>query len=94
MQRRIDQRVASRAGAEAVTAELAQAVNEAQSRLERAERARARMESVVSTMQSTADDYAENVLQPLNETIRRFSRALMTQSDVMTCGGSWAESTL
>jgi energy-coupling factor transporter ATP-binding protein EcfA2 len=81
VQRRIDQRVASRAGAEAVTAELAQAVNEAQSRLERAERARARMESVVSTMQSTADDYAENVLQPLNETIRRFSRALMTQSD-------------
>jgi exonuclease SbcC len=81
VQHRIDQRVGSRAGPEVVTADLVQAVNEAQSRLERAERARARMESVVSTMQSTADDYAENVLQPLNETIQRFSRALMTWSD-------------
>ena len=31
---------------------------------------------------SKADDYAEHVLQPLNETIQRFSRALMTWSDL------------
>lgn len=79
--RRIDQRVGKAAGPDAVTADLARAIEVAQARLSRAERARVRMESVVSNMQSKADDYAENVLQPLNDTIQRFSRALMTWSD-------------
>src|SRR4029450_8878735 len=32
-------------------------------------------------MQSRADDYAERVLEPLNDTIQAFSRSLMTWSD-------------
>ena len=79
--RRIDQRIGASGTAEAVTEALDRAVEEAQSRVSRAERARKRMEGVVSDMQSKADDYAEHVLQPLNETIQRFSRALMTWSD-------------
>jgi hypothetical protein len=79
--RRIEQRIGASGGADIVSAEFAKAVEDAQARLSRAERARARMESVVSDMQSKADDYAEHVLQPLNETIQRFSRALMTWSD-------------
>lgn len=79
--RRIYQRVGRADGPDAVTADIATAIAVAESRLSRAERARTRMESVVSDMQSKADDYAENVLQPLNDTIQRFSRALMTWSD-------------
>ncbi|MCX5581643.1 AAA family ATPase [Kaistia terrae] len=79
--RRIDQQAASAGGPDVVSAIFAAAVEDAQARVGRAERARARMETVVTGMQSKADDYAQNVLQPLNETIQRFSRVLMTWSD-------------
>jgi exonuclease SbcC len=57
------------------------AVNATQADLDRAQRARRRMETHVVRMQTEADNYAERVLEPLNGTIQRFSRALMMWSD-------------
>lgn len=65
----------------AVTAILAGGVASAQESLRRAQEARNRMDAVVSQMQAQADAYAEGVLQPLNKTIQRFGRALLTWSD-------------
>jgi hypothetical protein len=64
-----------------VTAMLANVVNAAQEALKNGQEARNRMDAVVSQMQAQADIYAERVLQPLNQTIQRFGRALMTWSD-------------
>ncbi len=65
----------------AVTVMLAAAVASAQEGLRRAQEARSRMDAVVSEIQVRADAYAESVLQPLNKTIQRFGRALLTWSD-------------
>jgi hypothetical protein len=65
----------------AVTATLAGEVASAQEGLRRAQEARSRMDAVVSEIQVQADAYAEPVLQPLNKTIQRFGRALLTWSD-------------
>jgi exonuclease SbcC len=62
-------------------AKLATALEEAQRILSKAQNTRRRMDALVSQMQERADVYAEQVLQPLNQTIQRFGRALMTWSD-------------
>jgi exonuclease SbcC len=61
--------------------QLRAAADDATVDLNRAQAVRSRMDSLVSQMQSRADDYAERVLEPLNDTIQGFSRALMTWSD-------------
>ncbi|HUX23931.1 MAG TPA: chromosome segregation protein SMC, partial [Burkholderiales bacterium] len=53
----------------------------AQTQLELAQRARDRMEDVGIKMQARAEEFADDVLKPLNDTIQRFSRTLMTGSD-------------
>ena len=66
--------------AEATTA-LQTSVAQAQAQLDIAQRARDRMEDVGVKMQTRAEEFAEEVLEPLNDTIQRFSRTLMTWSD-------------
>jgi exonuclease SbcC len=56
-------------------------VSQAQVQLDLAQRARDRMEDVGAKMQSRAEEFADDVLKPLNDTIQRFSRTLMTWSD-------------
>lgn len=67
---------------ETETTEKLQAdVAAAQAQMDLAQRARDRMEDVGSKMQSRAEEFADEVLKPLNDTIQRFSRTLMTWSD-------------
>jgi exonuclease SbcC len=67
---------------ETETTEKLQAdVAAAQAQLDLAQRARNRMEDVGNKMQSRAEKFADEVLKPLNDTIQRFSRTLMTWSD-------------
>ncbi|MGZ2426081.1 AAA family ATPase [Rhizobium laguerreae] len=56
-------------------------VLQAQAQLDLAQRARDRMEDVGAKMQTRAEEFAVDVLKPLNDTIQRFSRTLMTWSD-------------
>lgn len=56
-------------------------VKEAQHELECAKRARDRIDAVGSQLQQRADSFADDVLAPLNATIQRFSRTLMTWAD-------------
>ena len=63
------------------TEQLRAALSDATADLDRAQAVRSRMDDLVSQMQSMADDYAERVLEPLNDTIQGFSRSLMTWSD-------------
>lgn len=56
-------------------------VSQAQAQLDLAQRARDRMEDVGAKMQTRAEEFADDVLKPLNDTIQRFSRTLMTWSD-------------
>jgi len=70
--------VATEAGA---TEKLQADVAAAQAQLDIAQRARDRMEEVGAKMQTRAEEFADNVLKPLNDTIQRFSRTLMTWSD-------------
>jgi exonuclease SbcC len=69
------------AAPQARTQQLRADVDDATADLDRAQAVRGRMDRLVSQMQSKADDYAGQVLEPLNDTIRAFSRALMTWSD-------------
>jgi DNA repair exonuclease SbcCD ATPase subunit len=70
------------AATEAEATEKLQAdVASAQAELEIAQRARDRMEEVGAKMQTRAEEFADDVLKPLNDTIQRFSRTLMTWSD-------------
>lgn len=70
------------AATESETTERLQAdVISAQSQLDLAQRARDRMEDVGTKMQGRAEEFADEVLKPLNDTIQRFSRTLMTWSD-------------
>lgn len=67
---------------EAEAAEKLQAdVASAHAQLKIAQRARDRMEEVGAKMQTRAKEFADDVLKPLNDTIQRFSRTLMTWSD-------------
>jgi DNA repair exonuclease SbcCD ATPase subunit len=67
---------------EAETTERLQAdVATAQAQLDLAQRARDRMEDIGTKMQTRAEEFAHDVLKPLNDTIQRFSRTLMTWSD-------------
>lgn len=67
---------------ESEVTELLQAdIASAQEKLDLAQRARKRMEDVGTKMQASADQFADEVLMPLNDTIQRFSRTLMTWSD-------------
>ncbi|WP_394226344.1 AAA family ATPase [Paracoccus marcusii] len=54
---------------------------EARRELEFTQRARDRIDAVGSQLQQRADSYADDVLAPLNATIQRFSRTLMTWAD-------------
>jgi len=63
------------------TEKLQADVAAAQAQLEIAQRARDRMEEVGAKMQARAEEFADDVLKPLNDTIQRFSRTLMTWSD-------------
>jgi DNA repair exonuclease SbcCD ATPase subunit len=82
-QQRIEERLAqARAESELVMAkQLRSAVIIAQRHLSAAQQTRAHVDQIVSRIQEQADVYAEQVLQPLNETIQRFGRALMTWAD-------------
>jgi len=53
----------------------------AKAQLDLAQRARDRMEDVGKNMKARAEKFADDVLKPLNNTIQRFSRTLMTWSD-------------
>jgi hypothetical protein len=55
--------------------------DDARRELELAQAARERIDTVGSQMQERAEDYADDVLVPLNATIKRFARTLMTWSD-------------
>jgi hypothetical protein len=68
---------------QARTAQLRAAVDSAMADLDGARAARSRMETLVTQMQSTANEYAKRVLKPLNDTIQRFSRPLITWSDAV-----------
>jgi len=63
------------------TEKLQADVAAAGAQLEIAQRARDRMEEVGAKMQTRAEEFADDVLKPLNDTIQRFSRTLMTWSD-------------
>ncbi|WP_321903927.1 AAA family ATPase [Paraburkholderia tropica] len=73
-----EKRVATEAEA---TEKLQADVAVAGAQLEIAQRARDRMEEVGAKMQTRAEEFADDVLKPLNDTIQRFSRTLMTWSD-------------
>jgi hypothetical protein len=82
-QQRIEERLAQ-AGVDSelvMAKQLQSAVIIAQRRLSVAQQTRTQVDQIVSRIQEQADVYAEQVLQPLNETIQRFGRALMTWAD-------------
>lgn len=60
---------------------LAQRIEQAGDNLQLAQAARDQVDEVGARMQDLAKEYAGGVLVPLNSTIRRFARALMTWSD-------------
>ncbi|MGF6367736.1 DNA repair exonuclease SbcCD ATPase subunit [Paraburkholderia sp. RAU6.4a] len=62
-------------------AHLTQCVEQASKDLKLAQEAKAKVDDVGARMQELAKAYAGGVLVPLNETIRRFARALMTWSE-------------
>lgn len=66
---------------EEVTALLKRELGAAQIALDVAQRARVRMEEIGSRMQVRAERFADEVLKPLNDTIQRFARPLMTWTD-------------
>lgn len=60
---------------------LEERAEEAQKELEFAQVAREKIDTVGRQMQKRAESYADEVLVPLNATIQRFARTLMTWSD-------------
>jgi exonuclease SbcC len=69
-------------GSETDVAErLARNVDSAQDALTTAQRARDRMSTVGEQMTERAESFAGEVLEPLNATIKRFARTLMTWTD-------------
>ncbi|TPN63621.1 chromosome segregation protein SMC [Mesorhizobium sp. B1-1-1] len=85
--RRLEERIAEIAREEDVSTELEvrprleERVDEAHRALEVAQRARDRIDAVGSQLQERAESYADEVLFPLNATIQRFARTLMTWAD-------------
>jgi exonuclease SbcC len=55
--------------------------DEARREVETAQKARERIDAVGSQLQQRAESYADEVLVPLNATIQRFARTLMTWAD-------------
>ncbi|MDX0056931.1 AAA family ATPase [Sinorhizobium meliloti] len=64
-----------------VTARFTRDIAAIQEELDLAQKARARMEDVGQRMQQRAEEFADDVLKPLNETIQRFALPLMTWTD-------------
>jgi len=60
---------------------LERRAEEARRELEFTQRARDRIDAVGSQLQQRAESYADDVLAPLNATIQRFARTLMTWAD-------------
>jgi len=60
---------------------LSEAISAAEERVSRITRLRERVGEVIGRLQAEADEYAERVLRPLNDTIRDFGRVLMTRAD-------------
>lgn len=60
---------------------LEERAEEARRELELTQTARHRIDSVGSQLQQRAESYADDVLAPLNATIQRFARTLMTWAD-------------
>jgi ABC-type taurine transport system ATPase subunit len=85
--RKLEDEIASKLIAEGVESEgqvidlLAGRIEKARDDINIAQNARLRVETVGSSMQQRAGTYADEVLVPLNNTIKRFARALMTWSD-------------
>ncbi len=85
--RKLEDEIASKLNAECVESErqvgdlLAKRAMEARDDINIAQNARGRVEIVGSGMQQRAGTYADEVLVPLNNTIKRFARTLMTWSD-------------
>ncbi len=66
---------------QACHAHLTLLVEEAKRELQVAQTAKSKVDDVGARMQELSKTYASGVLVPLNETIRRFAKALMTWSD-------------
>jgi DNA repair exonuclease SbcCD ATPase subunit len=67
--------------ATAATRLFEQDVAQARRRLELVQKTKNRMETLGSIMREQVEEFADDVLKPLNETIKRFARPLMTWSD-------------
>jgi len=85
--RKLEDEIASKLIAEGVESEpevidlLARRAAKAREDINIAQKAKLRVETVGSSMQQRAGTYADEVLIPLNNTIKRFARVLMTWSD-------------
>jgi exonuclease SbcC len=85
--RKLVNEIASKLNAESVESEdqmgelLARRVAKAREDINIAQSVRSRVETVGSGIQQRARTYADDVLIPLNDTIKRFARTLMTWSD-------------
>jgi exonuclease SbcC len=85
--RRLEARIAESVRNENVAADfdvrrlLESRAEEARRELEFTQRARDRIDAVGSQLQQRAESYADDVLAPLNATIQRFARTLMTWAD-------------
>jgi DNA repair exonuclease SbcCD ATPase subunit len=66
---------------DALTQRLLESVGLASEHLANTEKTRAQVDAMVVQLQTDADKYAEQVLQPLTATIQRFGCALMTRAD-------------
>lgn len=84
---KLESEIASKIQTENVQSEMAvhrlleAGEDNARRELELAQAARERIDTVGSQMQKRAETYADDVLVPLNATIKRFARTLMTWSD-------------
>jgi DNA repair exonuclease SbcCD ATPase subunit len=85
--RKLENEIASKLIEEGVESEghvidlLVRRIAKARDDINVAQNAKLRVETVGSSMQRRAGTYADEVLVPLNHTIKRFARALMTWSD-------------
>jgi exonuclease SbcC len=85
--RRLEERIAETVSKEGAPSErevrqlLERRAEEARRELDVTQRARERIDAVGSQLQERAESYADEVLVPLNATIQRFARTLMTWAD-------------
>jgi exonuclease SbcC len=66
---------------ETMSLQLRRAVLDAEQLTSRAQRAKERVDSVVRDLKQMANTYAQDVLQPLNDTIQEFAYVLLTRAD-------------